>query len=268
MRIRPFVLLGSAALAGVQRMLDAVLGEWCADWGVARDEFSLECCRAWEAGPVLPGWRAHSIGNGGAQWLAWTDEFQEQLQRLLFAPDRHYGPASNPGEIASAGGAAAWTALRRHLMQLTVPGADEAATHDVAAPPAEHWLRASGAVLLVLRIGKQVCHGLLDVHATDTVLQQARLRGLVQRDAPQVPLAAVDYRQALDAVPVTLPVVLGQARVGLGSLMALAVGDVIRLDSEAERPIAVYNPAGERLFDGYPGLAQVALALEVGPPAA
>ena len=49
MRIRPFVLLGSAALAGVQRMLDAVLGEWCADWGVARDEFSLECCRAWEA---------------------------------------------------------------------------------------------------------------------------------------------------------------------------------------------------------------------------
>lgn len=266
MQVRPFVLLGASALDAVRQMLDGVVGAWCAEWGLARDEAGVSCQRAWDAGRDAPSWQQQ--GADGALWLGWPPEFLEQLQKVLFAPDRHLPSAAGQASIAAEGAAAAWTDLRRQLMSLCAPAGPASGVAPGAAPAARHWQPGSGSVLLTLRIGKHRCTGLLDLPAVRALVQQARLRGLLAGEPPLPALPALDYRQALAAVPVRLPVTLGHARVGFGSLLALAPGDVIRLDRAADRPVAVTNPAGERWFDGCLGTIGASLGLEVVKPVA
>ena len=69
--------------------------------------------------------------------------------------------------------------------------------------------------------------------------------------------------RALAATPVALDLTIGTARVGLGSLMTLAAGDVIRLDTPAEQPITLSLPGGVALLHGYMGQARDQVAVEL-----
>ncbi len=267
MAVLPFVLLGDGQLAAARALLAALATDWGADWGVGRDGLLLECRRAWEARaslPAAPTWQACWQGAGGALWLAWPGELPGQLQRTLFGPERQAGlrAGGGAGTLAASCAGAAWQDLCARLGALA--GAD-AVAGDGHMPPAAHWRHTSGAVLLTVRLGKQLCHGLLDGAAVQALLEQARLRGRLPARPVRSPLAALDYAQVLAAVAVRLPVALGQAQVALGSLAALAVGDVIRLDRAADRPLAIAAPSGPVLFGAYLGTVEQRLALELVP---
>lgn len=262
MSVRPFMLVGGDVLAAAQGLLEAVLGDWCADWGVPREELLVECLRAWEAQPRLPAvplwrraWRA-----GDHEWaLAWPAEGQQPLQRLMFVPDRAVADAGVAG-LAAATAGAAWQDLLQRWANVLVPGAD--ADDARPAPARAAWQHASGAVLVELRLGRQVCHGVLSGMAVQALARQAALRGLL-RTAPSAALPSLDYMALLAPLPVRLPVELGRVEVDLGSLVKLGVGDVIRLDVAADRPLGVAGATGKILFDGYLGLSDGMVALEV-----
>jgi hypothetical protein len=263
MALHPFALLGADLLDSVQRRLEQAVRDWCADWGVARDELVLETRRAWEAQqqlPAAPAWRQPWQSGGASLALAWPEELPVQLQRLLFGAERHYAPAGGKAQIAAAAADAAWLDLQRALVDVAVPGG----TPDAAAspPPSADWRHASGALLLVLRVGKASCYAVLNHDAVRALSVQAVLRGAIKSPAA-VPLAACDYRRLLAPLEVDLPVAIGHAQVDLGSLLRLEAGDVIRLDTPADRAISVTGPSGAVLFDGYLGLADGNVALEL-----
>jgi flagellar motor switch/type III secretory pathway protein FliN len=265
MRQRPFSLIGNDVLDAVRRLLDGALRDWCADWGVERDGLVLECLRAWEGEqqlPAAPAWRQPWRSGDGMLSLAWAAELPAQLQKLLFAPDRQYMPSAGTPHTAVAAGAAAWDALVGAMAAAAMPGG--AAAGEAAAPPAEHWRRASGALLIVLRVGKQACHAVLDHEALQALAEQLALRGALRRPAADK-LAPVDFHAMLADLPVALPVALGSAQVDFGSLVGLRAGDVIRLDTAADSALQVRGPSGAALFDGYLGRAGEAMALELIP---
>ncbi|PHV05342.1 hypothetical protein CSQ96_20815 [Janthinobacterium sp. BJB412] len=267
MRQGPYVLLGAARLAAVRRLLEGAVEEWRAAWGVADGELGLDCQRAWEGAvqlPAAPHWRRPWRAGGPALSLAWPAELPTQLQRAMFGTERQYTPADGladaPAGLAEEGAAAAWQSLQQQLTAVAVPGATPGEAE--LAPDGEVWLRASGAVLISLRIGRAVCFGVLNHTAVQALLRQAELRGLLPAELHE-PLAAVDHRRLLAGLPLRLPVAVGGARLGLGTLMSLGVGDVIRLDTAVDRPLSVSGPSGAVLFDGYLGLSGNKIALEV-----
>jgi flagellar motor switch/type III secretory pathway protein FliN len=265
MRQRPFSLIGNDLLDAVRRLLDEALRGWCADWGVERDGLVLECLRAWEGEqqlPAAPVWRQPWRSGDGTLSLAWAAELPAQLQKLLFGPDRQYMPSAGTPHTAVAAAAAAWDELVHAVAAAAMPGGTAAG--EAAAAPAAHWRHASGALLIVLRVGKQACHAVLDHEALQALAEQLALRGALRRPAADK-LAPVDFHAMLADLPVALPVALGSAQVDFGSLVGLRAGDVIRLDTAADSALQVRGPSGAALFDGYLGRAGEAMALELIP---
>lgn len=256
---RDFVLVSAIRLAETERALDAATATWCQAWGVARDGLVVECARAWEAprpAAAAP-WRQSWGAGEGALALAWPVDMAAQVQRLLFASDRRYPPTGGIAQTAVAAGEAAWLALLKILATALL--ADGKATEDVAPPPTPEWRRGSGALLIVVRIGQHVCHGLLNGAAV----------AALNRSPIVTPrkLAPVSYPDLLSPLALRLPVALGSAQVDIGSLMRMSVGDVIRLDTAADSALNVMAPgvAGNVLFDGFLGRSGAELALELAP---
>lgn len=255
MRCSPYALIRAEVLGQLQERAGQALQVWCDGWGVARADVALECLRASEGAaqlPAAPVWRQCWRADARTLALCWAGEMPAQVQRLLYAPDRQYGPAGT-AVTAVAAGEAAWQDLLQGLGKALTGGAPAA---DALAPAADDWRHASGAVLLVLRIGRHACHALLNHEAVQALAGAA---------PPRAGLPALDYTGLLAALPVRLPVPLGAAEVDLGSLMRLQVGDVIRLDTAADRALRVGGPSGAPLFDGYLGRAGEQLALELVP---
>lgn len=261
MEQRPFVLLGAGALAAARQALGGAVDAWCRDWGVARDEVLVECVRAWEGAaqlPAAPSWRAPWRAGERALAIAWPDELPAQVRRLLFGAERQHAPAAGAAHTALAAGEAAWAALLLGLSAAVVPGGGMAAEAMPAA--AADWRHASGALLVVVRVGRQACHAVLNGEA---------VAALVGPAAPDARLAALDYARLLAPVAVRLPVALGEARVDLGSLLRLDIGDVIRLDTPADGALPVRAPGAgagaPALFGGHLGRRGEDMALELAP---
>ncbi|WEF32856.1 FliM/FliN family flagellar motor C-terminal domain-containing protein [Pseudoduganella chitinolytica] len=253
MSVRPYALLGAAVLAAVRAQCESAVATWCRDWGVDASAFVVTCHRAWEQS-AAPAWRGSLQSGAESMWLGWDNELRGSLQRLLFPPDRQVGPHTGAATLAAAAASAALDALAavlgRALLDNEVPFAGDAA--DVPAAMRQH---GSGAVLAEIRLDRHACWCLL---GHDSVL---RLGGA--RPAAAAPLAALDYPALLGDQPVRLAVAAGQASVGLGSLLSLAPGDVIRLDTLADQPLAVAGPDGAVLLRGYLGTSERQLALDI-----
>lgn len=252
---RPYVLLAASVLAEAQRAIEQALAGWCADWGVARSEIVLDVVRAWEGAgrvPAMPSWRQPWCAGERALMFTWPDSMPAQLQYLMFGADH----GSGPEPLAQATGEAALLALSRALADAVIT--DGAAGVSPSPPPSSTWRHASGALLVVLQVGRLECHAVLNCAAT------ARLAREVVT-ATQLPLAPVDLAAVLAPVPVRLPVCLGTARVDLGGLASLAPGDVIRVGAAADDPLRIRAPGtrGTALFDGYLGKIGKTMALEV-----
>jgi hypothetical protein len=126
----------------------------------------------------------------------------------------------------------------------------------VAAQPAPELVaRGAGTLCITLAIGAADCRILLD--SASVALLAPPLR------AAQPALAPFRLFKALDATPVSLPVRLGQAELGLSALMSVAVGDVIRLERPADAPVDVLVPGGAAFLRAYPGQLDGMVAVEL-----
>lgn len=258
MQAVPYVLIRAEVLDQVLLPAEQALQAWCEDWGVAREDVTLECLRAWDGAAQLPAatvWRRSWRKDTRALALTWSGELPALVQRLLYAPDRQYAPSGGSAVTAVAAGEAAWQQLLQGLGMALIGGEPAPAA---AQPPASDWRYASGAVMLVIHIGRQACHALLNHDAVQALAHS-------DAQAASARLPALDFARLLAPLPVRLPVPLGAADVDLGSLMRLQIGDVIRLDTVADRALRVAGPSGAALFDGYLGRAGEALALELAP---
>lgn len=263
MACRPYRLLGRSALAAVQDVLQGAVAAWCADWGLAAEEWSLHCQAAADGAGSWPLWRQRRAAGALALWYGWGEELPFQLQKLLFPPERSYAqPSDSQAALAAAGAQAALAALLDALAGLAhLPGASAEAQAE--SGPGAELAPGSGAIAVLLRNGRCSLHCVLNGDLATALGALAR-----QQPAPVPalpPLPALQYRAVLAHVPLHLPVAVGRAQLSLGALRTLAAGDVIRLDSLADRPLPVAAPAGGTLFAGYLGLAQQMVALEVLP---
>lgn len=280
--VRPYALLGDSAVEAARLALAGAAAAWCGAWGLAPGSVTVTCRRvapaiATTAAGVTaaaavaggaPERRSHAAAGRGL-WLAWPAELAGQVQRLVFPSQRDYAhPAAAPAVIAVAGGQLALAGLLDSLAALVLqqPQAAyvDAGSAAAAAAPADLALPGSGALLVELGVGKLFLQCWLD-HGAARALAAAAATPAVP-PAAQAPLPRLDYRALLRPVEVNLPVAIGHAQVGLGSLMTLGVGDVIKLDTPAERPLAVAGPSGAVLFQAYLGTVDKLVALEVASP--
>jgi hypothetical protein len=257
MQVRPFVLIGATALQAVQVALAGALRQWARDWGLPDSALALECGRGADGGAArADGWRQRRADGERGVWLAWPAGLAGEIGRSLFAPDPGAAPA-HATPLAGAAAEAAFSQLLEVLAGAALGGAPGMAGEAAQGPPPAAFVRGAGTVAARLVIGGHSLHCLLDA---------ACVRALAPRTAASAPmpdLAPLDYWQVVRDVPVTLPVRIGRAQVGMGSLLRVAAGDVIRLDSCVDDPVAIAGPDGGALFGAYLGQVDGCIAVEI-----
>jgi hypothetical protein len=243
MQSRPYILLGESRLAALRAALEAALRPWQQAWGLAPERIECVALRAGAAALWTP--RAAFEGDAGAQaWLAWPDELGGALERALC------GAAPGKG-LAQALAARAQEALLQAL-GTAVPGGRRVGA---LAPASVLYAAGSGAALVQLHFGRQALAVLLD-HAAVRALAPAAPAALP-------PLPPCDLQAAVGTATLALPVQLGSIELDLADLMAVRVGDVIRLGRSTEQPLPVLAPDGAGpLFHAHLGKVGQALAVQ------
>lgn len=258
MAVHAYTLLGNATLARLQDLFAQAAGQWCAAWGVSREALQVDCGRAWEMNARVRAALVATERRGGS-WIAWPGDSLPHLQDAMFPPQSGaFTPAETACAIASGVAQDAAAALRTCIAKALATGVPDSAVLREAPPPSL-FQAGSGAAYIALSIGKFTLRCVLDGTTVRTLAAPVPAARLA-------PLQRLDYRKALQTTAVSLPVDIGRADVGLGSLMTLRVGDVIRLDRSAELPLAVRGAQGSILFSGYLGSDNGQLALTIAQP--
>lgn len=251
----PFRLLGDGAVRAVRAACAQAVSGWAADWGLAAARVDVGVQRAWDGAAARSlAWHRSAETHGRHAWLAAGSDFGNALQQALFPADPGYGPGVHaPADLAAAGTREALDGLLDALAGVAL-SVGHAVPPGAAAVPAAVWRRGSGALVVQVTIGGRHCHVLLD---------GAAVQALVPPAAPLPALPAVDVAAGVADVPVSLRLDAGTARVGLGALLSLAPGDVIRLDRQADAPLALNTTAGDPLFHAYLGRCGDGVAVEL-----
>lgn len=242
MQSRPYVLLGESRLAALRAALETALRPWQQAWGLAPERIECAALRAGAAALWTP--RAAFEGAGARAWLAWPDELGGALERALC------GAAPGRG-LAQALAARAQEALLQAL-GTALPGGRRVGA---LAPAPALYGAGSGAALVQLHFGRQALAVLLDPAAVAALAPAA--------PAALAPLPPCDLQAAVGSARLALPVQLGSIELDLADLMAVRVGDVIRLGRSAEQPLPVLAPDGAgALFHAHLGKVGQALAVQ------
>ncbi len=251
----PFRLLGESALRAVQQTLEQTVSGWASDWGVTYAQVDIGVRRAWDYAPgQRPAWRASAQAAGRQIWSDFGADFAKGLELAMFSsdPDVMYAGGAGP-TLAPAAAQEALAALRDALIRAALPCQPDM-LDDTAAAPIACWRHGSGALVARLSVGRRHGHILLD---------GSTVQALIDPAAALPALPAVDVAASIAAVPVSLRLGAGTARVGLGALLSLAPGDVIRLDLDAHAPLALGTVTGHPLFNAYLGRSGDCLAVEL-----
>jgi len=253
MQAQPYLLVSDTVLEAVAGSLHRAFEAWCIAWGIPASSMDFDCRRGWEAQAVCPdaAWGAVRSRGEETWWCACTPGWNLQLRHAMFPLGVAEPLQASQAGMADEAADAASLALLDSLTGIAQGGTP-------LAPPAASWLRGAGVMALRLGLGKQSMHVIVSQAAVSRIAQQ-----MGHAAGSLAPLAAVNYQHALRNIPLSLPLEIGRAEVGLGSLMLIGVGDVIRLDTLADRPLTVMGPGGDALFDAYLGLADQKVALEV-----
>lgn len=255
MKVELFSLVADSVLQRVCGALSQVANQWAAQWGVKA--LTLHAERACEAvAPTPAGAWACARTREQAAWFAWHADWTSELQRQMFSPDGAHGPQpGQPEHIAPVAARKAFDALASELTKAIFPNAAEPAVETNEAPDAGQWRRGSGAIAVVIRMGTL---------ESRLLLSGACVRALFPSERAVLPaLPAVDIRAAVAGTEVALDLNIGATRVILGNLMSLEVGDVIRLDTSVEAPIAMTLPSGVHLFTAHLGKIGDDIAVEI-----
>ena len=254
-KVRPFVLLPASKLQALAHALTQPLAEWAKQWGLDASALALDCVAAT---PSLapPSWQRSYGSAGQMAWLAWPQTCSARLQSAMFGADISHSADS----IAHAAAQAALEELAQALVKLA--GLERSDLHPLAPACLAY---ASGAVHVQLRLDGQ--------HAMDCLFEHGSLKACLA----SLNLAANTSAKAVDLPPlvartralgkesVRLIVQAGQAEVSVGNLFSLAVGDVIRFQHPIDAPLPVLTEQGMPVFDGFLGVRDKHMALELLP---
>lgn len=258
MGIRRLRVAGARQRRELEQEGRAACATWCEEWGLSPDELTIEVAVPSDVRTDAPqnwgrGWR-----RGAAMvWMTWDAGCAVQLQELMFDGDTQLGRlAVHPARLAPALAAEALDALIACLADALLGGAANAPCLP-GEQPEDEWRPLSGALIMLIRIGRCILSCLLNDEAV-----QARVPSAAEV-ASMPPLAPVELRTALSSLPVTLPVVLASVDVDLGRLMTAAVGDVIRLGVGLDDPLQVRTPDDRPLLAGFLGCVDAHIAVEL-----
>ncbi|KQQ96166.1 FliM/FliN family flagellar motor C-terminal domain-containing protein [Massilia sp. Leaf139] len=256
MKATPFMLIGASALASIESAVMPALHAWAGEWGIVHDAVSVGARRAYEHG-VQDGlaWSC-SYAQDHHAYFGWHPASTEGLCALMFPPD--IAPAQQDAAMAQLAPAAARQAMEALAMALTAvafPGGGRSPASRTA-PGAALYARGAGAVVLSIAVGSVRASLLLDGACVRALAAPAGALHLP-------PLGKIDLQGALAGTGLTLDLTVGSAQVGLNHLLALAVGDVIRLDTSVEQPVALRLPSGAAVLNGYMGKSGGQLAVEL-----
>lgn len=226
MSARPYLLLGESDRGLIAQRVAAALAAWGGEW-LAHG--APEPALAAQTRPQAERWLAAQAGAAQVL-LGWRSGWLAQLGALLTLQPAHDARAAAPA-LAVKVGEAMLEALALQLL----------GAFSVAAPPQMHW-DAEGTPEAWLAPGAGAAvYGL----APALPLVLALSPGLVAASLPKTrpgragrePLCVL--ARAVEACPVELAAVVGDAELELGELARLAAGDVIVLDRKLDEPLAL-----------------------------
>ena len=214
--------ISDAALARFGEQVDALVRTWADAWGLTAPAPGVS--RTADAGEI-----AHAASTfdslgpsaGAGPWL----ERVSGLDGIV--ADRLFGKGARAAVVASQVGASAAAALLDALRAfLRTPAlADPDAPSTRAGAPgnagAVHALSIEGRTVQVIVPTRWLC-----------------ARGWLARPSRR-PVQAWSPAKALERIPVTLTVEVGNVDVSVGDLSALAIGDVIAVGTARAEPMAV-----------------------------
>lgn len=259
MRTRPFALLGASVVNEVSRRITKGVEAWRSEWGLDNLPVDVECMRAWEASSQHRNnsWQLRCGTPGKSVWLGWQPELERFLQRQMFPSDqRHLMQSQSMSSIAAEGAEAAVKAMVDRIAQAFACQDDGIGVRDTTGPEENAFIAASGALLVRIKLGEQTVTCLIDHECVRTAAGHTAAK-------PAEPIVRGARQGAFNKIPVTLPIEIGQVEVDVGNLLTLAVGDVIRLNTSVDRPLSVYGPGQQVLFNAHLGALEGKIAVEV-----
>lgn len=271
---QPLLHWSVSQLAALAAPLGRLVHEWAGSWGLAGvDAASVVADSADTLPPADRQWHAlHAEGMRARAWIAAPEGGRDAataaaalVQHALFgvrpAPASQLSHGEEP--VADVIGRAAWTDLLALLVQALRLEPAPATVLLPAPPPDAGDRRAwSGAVLvrLPLPLPEQPWHLLLNGACVTQLSAAAPLPPAVPQEQGRRP---VPLLQAMQAQTMPLRAELRGPELTLGSLRALAPGDVIMLPHALDQPLVLSGADGEVVCRGYLGQQQGWRALEL-----
>lgn len=255
MEARPFILLRESHLDELRDRFAEIAARWTEEWRGLTEPPAVTCARAWEMNRRPANWSRCHADEEKTAWFSFAEDFPKELQRNMFgAEQRHAMQSAGGSSLAQQAALAAVDALIGNIAKAVGISNSRGLAH--ASVPDAVLQRGSGAVVIEIVIGK------LDL----LCLLNDKCIGAPERKTPvpgEKPLVGIDLKKKLSGTPLSLQVELGSTEVDIGSLLTLQVGDVIRLDSTIDRPLAVIGPEGRKVLNGYLGKQDGNMAIEV-----
>jgi hypothetical protein len=254
----------------LERFADAVVAalamdvrRWGADAPLLRLHEGAGTRRVMHAEDVEPAARPADwcvVSEGGAWWHLPGSPVR-LVRRMLFGEGHGGSGSTDAHRIADEVAADVWSGQLQALAQL-VAGSGESGQCDGEA---QAWCRWSGAVHLSLPWGGTTLQLLFPASRVAHVLSLSGVK--CARAAPANQAALTPFLGAVAGLGARLELRLDAFEIDLGSLVGLAVGDVLHVGHALDKPVrvcAVQAPLdGDPLCLGWLGQRDGALAVEL-----
>lgn len=199
----------------------------------------------------MSAWGALDDGSSAGAWIAWKDGSEASLAEAFFGRHAHMSPAT-----AAVVKACRTDAQKRLAESLRLDSGTQGLP---AAPSPAAWMRWSGAVHLALPYRGSL---LLEAELVARVVAEPS-PAIADRSCESL----VPLPQALAPVSLPLQVALEGCELGVGELLGLQAGDVLRLAHRVDAPAVVRDGAGRTMFGGWLAASSGRLAVELAPAA-
>jgi flagellar motor switch/type III secretory pathway protein FliN len=223
MDVRPFVVWGDSALAAVEGRVRAALEGWSREWGAA-GRFEVRCRAATRDAER----ESIRIGEGLA----------EAIEAALFEG------APRPGQPRGRGRtrARATTCSPRSPRPFAASPPSRECSSRSPCP-----MRSSSPAR-----GRSIFRVEFEGVPIEWIVAHAELARVPEALSPASP-ALQPLDAAVHAVGITLQAQVGSIEIDVAALDRLAEGDVIRLGTRVDHPLAIVGPDGATVFHGHLG---------------
>jgi hypothetical protein len=261
---RPYKLINDSERALIAGLAGEAASAWVAEWMPAEEAGPARCTAAVERAetglaeePVR--WMHFSLAEEVYVAIAVTSNLMRALAARMFGEHATQGEISARGTAGILGDvlAAALGDLVQRVLSALEASADPLAVSS-HAPASDAWLRGSGAVIVEIPVAGKTIAMLLGSPCIRPLLA-------ARRPSSRQLLPLADPRQCIGSQTIEIRVWAGEVAVELGVLQTLAAGDVVKLDSSVNEPLALTvagRETGRRAFLGcLDGRKAVQLAL-------